>query len=156
MVRIVVLNMSWLDCPLRILIVDHVVRFLPSFQISFCGSMQKSCEYSVLVLVWSIEYTLSMGMPHLGRLVRRYVVVRGCCTINVVDRHRSCVHVCLVPLGLLVVTKLPVQCPCRNFVLRMYCIRILSCRQGHLYSIGETNVQIAYCRCGPGRSRVVA
>ena len=154
MVRIAVLNMSLLDCPLRILIVNRVVRFLPSFQIWSYGSMLKSCGCSAVVLVWSIGYIVSMGMLRLERVVRKFVAVRDCCTKDMVGRHKSDFHVYRVSLELSAVAKLPVRCPCRIHCRQMYCTRILSSRWGRLYSIGETNVRIACYHCGLCRSRV--
>ena len=153
--NIVVLSMFSLDCPLRILIVVRVVRFLPSSQIWSCGSMLKSSVPVAVVLVWSSVNIVAMGMLRSGRVVQILVVVRGhCCTKDKVGQRRLDFRVDRVSLELSAVAILLVRYPCRSLGEQMYCTRILSCRLDRLYSIDETNVQIACYHCGRRRSRV--
>ena len=97
-----------------------------------------------------------MGMLRSGKVVQIFVVVRGRgCTIDWVGRRRLDFRVDRVSLELLAVAILLVRYPCQTLVGQMYCTRILSSRLGCLYSIGETNFQIACYHCGRRRSRVV-
>ena len=154
MVNIVILSMFSLDCPLRVLIVVRVVRFLPSSRIWSCGSMLISSVPSAVVPVWSSKNIVAMGMRHSDKVVRRCVVVHGCCTKDKVGQHTLDFRVDRVSLDLSAVAELLVRYPCRIHCGQMYCTRILSSRLGCLYSIGETNVQIACYHCGLRRNRV--
>ena len=112
MVHIVVLNMSSMDRPLRILIVVHIVRFLPSFRIWSCGSMLRLSVPVAVVLVWSSVNIVAMGMLRSGKVVQIFVVVRDrCCTKGEVDQHKLSFRFDRVSRGLSVVAIVPVRYP---------------------------------------------